>query len=100
MTRAALALVLNAFLAESAGAQLSRETAPVDQPGYGLAAPDGPESVVLNPAAMAFLSSWGVSYVHADSGDSERMLRGDGFYAATPILFGIAAGAAVDSVRP
>src|SRR5262249_15113622 len=95
--RVALALVL---LASPARAQLSRETSPVDQPGYGLAAPDGPESVVLNPAAMAFLASWGVSYLHADGGDTEAILRGDGFYAATPILFGIAAGIAVDSVRP
>jgi protease-4 len=93
-------LVLLSLLPAAASAQLSRETSPVDLPGYGLAAPDGPESVVLNPAAMAFLESWGVGYAHADSGDAERMLRGDGFYAATPVLFGIAAGAAVDSVRP
>src|SRR6185503_18359300 len=48
----------------------------------------------------AFLASWGISYIHSDSGEGERMLRGDGFYAATPILFGISAGAAVDAVRP
>lgn len=81
-------------------AQAQRETSPVDLPGYGVAAPDGPESVVINPAAVPFLESWGIGYVHADSGDGEPMIRGDGIYAATPILFGIAAGIGVDSVRP
>jgi protease-4 len=86
--------------AAPAHAQLRRETSPVAQPGYGLAAPDVPEAVVLNPAALAFLPSWGLAYVHADSGEDARMLRGNGFYAASPLLFGLAAGVAVDSVRP
>jgi protease-4 len=94
------ALVWILCVAWPVSALAQRETAPNDLPGYGIAAPDGPESVVLNPAAMPFMESWGIGYVHADSGDGEPMLRGDGFYAATPILFGIAAGASVDSVRP
>ena len=83
-----------------AQAQLDRETSPVAQPGYGLTAPDGPEAVVLNPSALPFLESWGVSYVHSDSGEDERLLRGDGFYAASPLIYGFAAGLSVDSVRP
>src|SRR5690606_20556905 len=37
---------------------------------------------------------------HSDAGDDDRLLGGDGFYAATPLFFGLAAGIAVDSVRP
>lgn len=95
------ALAVTLLLAAPAEAQLTRETSPVALPGYSLTAPDGPESVNLNPAAMAFLESWGFGYVHSDAGDDQPLVgRGDGFYAATPILFGIAAGLSVDSVRP
>jgi len=89
------------LLAAPARAQLSRPTEPVAQPGYGFTSADGPETLALNPSAMAFLESWGVSYVHADTADDQPLGgRGDGFYAATPVLFGIAAGLSVDSVRP
>ncbi|MBX3268847.1 MAG: signal peptide peptidase SppA [Sandaracinaceae bacterium] len=84
-----------------AHAQLQRPTAPVAQPGYGITTADGPEAMALNPSAIGLLRSWGVSYVHADGADATRMAdRGDGFYAASPLLFGIAAGISVDSVRP
>lgn len=84
-----------------ASAQLTRATQPVAQPGYSFTAPDGPEAMAINPSAIAHLESWGVGYVHADAGDTDEMAdRGDGFYGATPILFGIAAGLSVDSVRP
>lgn len=87
-------------LSSPARAQLDRDTSPVALPGYGLAAPDVPEAVVLNPSALPFLGSWGVGYVHSDANDDDRLLRGDGFYAATPLIFGFAAGLSVDSVRP
>lgn len=94
--------ILVALLAPTtiARAQLDRETSPVALPGYGLTAPDVPEAVVLNPSALPFLASWGFAYVHSDAGDDDRLLGGDGFYAATPLFFGLAAGIAVDSVRP
>src|SRR5690606_22183041 len=94
--------ILVAFLAPTtiARAQLDRETSPVVLPGYGLTAPDVPEAVVLNPSALPFLASWGFAYVHSDAGDDDRLRGGDGFYAATPLFFGLAAGIAVDSVRP
>ncbi len=100
MLRSLSFVLLLSLVPTNASAQLRRETSPIDLPGYSLAAPDGPESVVLNPAAMAFLTSWGVGYAHSDSGEGQPVLRGDGFYAATPIYYGIAAGASVDSVRP
>lgn len=96
----AVAVAVVSLLAAAASAQWRRATSPVEQPPWGLTAPDGPQAVVLDPAAIALLESWGVGYVHADSGEAEAMLRGDGFYAATPILWGIAAGVGVDSVRP
>lgn len=99
MWRVALLVALLACTSV-ARAQLGRETAPVMLPGYGLAAPDVPEAVVLNPSALPFLASWGIGYVHSDGDDDDRMLRGDGFYAATPLFLGFAAGIAVDSVRP
>ncbi|MGE0786197.1 MAG: signal peptide peptidase SppA [Sandaracinaceae bacterium] len=100
--RSPLLLLLFAVLVpQPARAQYTRATSPVELPGYSLTAPDGPESIDLNPAAMAFLESWGFAYVHSDAGDDQALVgRGDGFYAATPILFGIAAGLSVDSVRP
>ncbi|HEY8429517.1 MAG TPA: hypothetical protein VIL20_14125, partial [Sandaracinaceae bacterium] len=72
--------------------QLDRETSPVAQPGYGLVAPDVPEAIVLNPSALAFLGSWGLGYVHSDSNENDAILRGDGFYATSPLFFGFAAG--------
>jgi len=96
-----LTALASALSASLASAQLSRPTQPVAQPGYGFTSADGPEVLALNPSALAFLESWGVSYVHADTIDTQSMGgRGDGFYAATPILFGIAAGLSIDSVRP
>ncbi|MFK7988703.1 MAG: S49 family peptidase, partial [Sandaracinaceae bacterium] len=96
-----LAALLLLSMPLPASAQFTRQTSAVDLPGYGIATHDGPETLTLNPANMAFLPSWGVSFVHADAdGSGQRFGAGDGFYAATPILFGIAAGLAVDSVRP
>lgn len=98
--RVALATVV-LFLPSFASAQLTRATQPVSQPGYSFTTPDGPEALALNPSAIAFLESWGVGYVHSEAGEAGTLAgQGDGFYAATPIVFGIAAGFSVDSVRP
>lgn len=96
----ALAALLLLF-ASPAAAQLRRESSGVALPPTGYAAPDDAFAVALNPASVAFLDSWSIQYVHTDSGDVERLgERGDGIYAAMPLLFGIAAGVGVDSVRP
>ena len=85
----------------SAEAQFRRDSSPVSLPPVSIAAPDDVLALHVDPAALGYLSSWGVTYVHADSGDAERFDgRGDGIYAATPILFGISAGIGIDSVRP
>ncbi len=69
-------------------------------PGYSIAAPDVPEAVDLNPSAIAFLPSWSLGYVHTDAAKRDTLIRGDGFYAATPLIYGFALGVSIDSVRP
>lgn len=84
-----------------AEAQWERDTSSIDLPGYGVTAPDVAEAVELNPSALPFLSSWGLAYVHSDTADGgQRLGNGDGFYAASPLLFGFAAGMSVSSIRP
>lgn len=84
-----------------ADAQLRRESSGVALPPASIAASDDALAVALDPASVAFLDAWSVHYVHADSGDAERFgERGDALYAASPLLFGLAAGLGVDSVRP
>lgn len=93
-----LALVL---AAEPCAAQLRRAVSPVWQPPVSIAAPDDALSVSVDPAAMAYLRGWSAVYVHADAPDEVRLAeRGDGLYAATPVIWGIALGAGLDSVRP
>ena len=88
-------------LASPAEAQWRRDTSPVAIPPVSLTAPDDALAMAVNPASLAFLSGWGVHYVHADANDPQDLgERGDGLYAAMPLLFGIAAGLSVDSVRP
>jgi protease-4 len=85
----------------AADAQLRRDTNPVAIPPVSLSAPDDALAMAVSPASLAFLSGWGVHYVHADADDRQRLgERGDGLYAAMPLLFGISAGLSVDSVRP
>ena len=50
---------------------------------------------------MAYLRGWSAVYVHAEADESLSLAeRGDGLYAATPLIWGFAVGAGVDSVRP
>lgn len=94
------ALVLS-LLTPSARAQFRRPTSPVWQPPVAITAPDDALSVSINPSALPYLRSWSVVYVHADASDDTAFgERGDGLYAATPLLLGFAIGASVDSVRP
>ena len=83
------------LLASPANAQWRRDTSSVALPATGYAAPDDAMAMATNPASLAFLSGWGVHYVHADA-----ETRGDGFYGAMPLLYGLSAGLSVDSVRP
>lgn len=98
---AALISLLAIALASPASAQLRRVTSPVWQPPVSLAAPDDALAVSVNPAALPYLRSWSALYVHAEGEDQTGLAeRGDGLYAATPLLLGLALGASVDSVRP
>lgn len=101
MHRASLLVLALTLVTSSAAAQLRRDTSPVAVPPVSLTAPDDALAVAVNPASLAFLSGWGVHYVHADADDAQRFgQRGDGLYAAMPLLFGVSAGVSVDSVRP
>ena len=90
-----------ALLASTAHAQLRRDTSGVWIPPASYAASDDAFALSLDPAAMAFVDDWTVSYVHADAADSTGFgQRGDGLYAAMPLLFGVSLGASIESVRP
>ncbi len=96
-----LALLALLTLASSARAQLRRDTSGVWLPPSSYAASDDAFALSLDPAAMAFVDDWSVSYVHADAADSTGLgQRGDGLYAALPLLFGVSLGASIESVRP
>lgn len=87
--------LLAPLFASPADAQWRRDTSSVALPATGYAAPDDAMAMATNPASLAFLSGWGVHYVHADGAS-----RGDGFYGAMPLLYGLSAGLSVDSVQP
>lgn len=96
-----LLVVILAAETTTVRAQWRRPTEPVSLPAYSIVGVDSPEAVNLNPAALAALPAWGLSYVHADAGQAESLAgRGDAFYAAAPLLFGLSGGIAVDAVRP
>lgn len=88
-------------IAAPAAAQLRRDSSGAWLPPASYAASDDALSVSLNPASIAHQDTWSLHYSHADSGDAERFAeRGDALYGSIPLLFGIAIGAGVDSVRP
>lgn len=96
-----LSLLALTALPLSASAQLRRESSGAALPPASYAASDDALAVSLNPASIAHLDTYSVHYSHADSGEAERFAeRGDALYGAIPLLFGIAIGAGVDSVRP
>ncbi|MEM9191055.1 MAG: signal peptide peptidase SppA [Myxococcota bacterium] len=96
------ALFVIAFLAPApSSAQLRRGTEPSLTPAVSLTAPDDALAVDVNPAALAFLPTWSLVYTHAQAlSDAEFTREGDALRAATPLLFGISAGASVQSIRP
>lgn len=85
----------------SASAQFRRTTSPVAIPPTTFTAPDDAFAVAVDPAAVAFVSGWGIQFVHVDAEDRAGLgERGQGLYAAAPLLFGVSAGLSVDSIRP
>lgn len=86
-------------------AQLTRPTSSAFMPAASYAAPDDALAMSANPASLAALDGWSLAYVGTfslDDAGSERRLanRGDGFYAAVPLPFGLAIGAGIDAIRP
>lgn len=96
-----LVLVVAWLWVGSAQAQWRRSTGPVAAPPLSLVDPGDALAVEHHPAALAFLDAWSLVYLHADAGDQAAFPeRGDGFYAASPIALGLAAGASGHSLRP
>jgi protease-4 len=74
---------------------------PVALPPMPLADPEGAFAVDVHPAAVAWLPSWAINYVHSDARAEQNLTRrGDAFAAALPLVFGTALGVSGHSVRP
>ncbi len=94
----ALLLVLSSA---TVSAQLRRATGGPAMPAVSVAAPDSAFALETNPAALADIRGWDVTYLHTDVAGSDRLLeRGDSLYGATslPLRFVLAGG--LDWVRP
>jgi protease-4 len=98
--RAALAGLLCAIIlaARPAFAQLRRHGAPPTVLPASLAAPEDALGVDWNPAVLGLLPTWSLVYV-GSAGPEQPSSRADAhaMYAATPLLFGLAAGVGVSS---
>jgi protease-4 len=82
-------------------AQFHRATDPVATPASSLVLHDDAAAIDINPAALGLLPAWSLSYVHAQLNERGGWLgQGDAISFATPLLFGLAIGATVQSVRP
>src|SRR6188768_3968260 len=87
--------------ANVAEAQLHRATDPVMTPASSLVQQDDAFTIDINPAGVALLPAWSMGYVHAEVDERDSWLgRGDAFYLAAPLWFGLGAGLTMQSVRP
>ena len=69
-------------------------------PGRSAAAEDSPESLVVNPANIAFMHGAEARWMGARCNDTQKIACGQALSAATPILFGLAGGFRVDYITP
>ncbi len=84
-----------------AQAQLRGRTSAALTPATSVTLPDDAHGVITNPAALGFLDSWSLAYIHAEAEEEDRYRQqGDALRFATPVLFGVALGASIESVRP
>ncbi len=84
-----------------AHAQLRSAPVTVAPPPVLIGNPDDPIAVDVDPAALAFLPAWGLTYVHADAPTGSTFAdRGDGVWLGGPLPLGLATGLSVESVRP
>lgn len=86
---------------QTAQAQLHRITDPIATPASTLVLQDDAAVIDVNPALLGFMPALGFTYVHARVDEAAGFLgRGDSGSLAGPLLFGLAAGATVQSIRP
>ena len=70
-------------------------------PASSLVQQDDAFTIDINPAGVALLPAWSMGYVHAEVDQRDSWLgRGDAFYLAAPLWFGLGAGLTMQSVRP
>lgn len=84
----------------TAGAQFRSRSDLVLAPLLGWTTPDDAHAVALNPAALPYLESWSLVYQHAEAGAEGFAAQGDSLRFAMPLFWGLAFGAAADSIRP
>ncbi len=80
--------------------QLHRVTDPVVTPPHVLVGRDDALLIDVNPASIGLLPYWSLAYLHSQVDERESWLgTGDAVFASTPLLWGLAAGASLQSVR-
>ncbi len=100
---ALLALLLWFGLLEPTPArgQFHSASDPVATPPEVVIGQDDAAAIDVNPAALGLLPSWSLVYLHSQVDQPESWLStGDAFFAASPLLLGLAAGLSVQSIRP
>ncbi|MBI2896328.1 MAG: signal peptide peptidase SppA [Deltaproteobacteria bacterium] len=102
MARLHLGVLSLAIVVLSPAAMAQRQTDRLVLPVPSIAATDDASSLVVNPANLGFLGSYSLYYVHSEllRSDTPIVGLGDGVYLATPLLFGIVAGAGFEHLRP
>jgi protease-4 len=93
--------VITLLAVAPARAQFHRATDPVATPASSLVLHDDAAAIDVNPAALGLLPAWSLMYVHAQVNERGGWLgQGDAVSFATPLLFGLALGTTLQSVRP
>lgn len=84
-----------------AEAQFRRETSLVMAPPSPITAPGDGWATNLNPAELANLGSYTLTYVHTDAGSSDALLeRGDAIHTTMMLPLGIGIGLSLERLRP
>ena len=80
--------------------QLHRVTDPVVTPPHVLVGRNDALLIDVNPAAIGLLPYWSLAYLHSGVEERESWLgTGDAVFASTPLFWGLAAGASLQSLR-
>ena len=95
-TRASVLLIVS--LTGTAWAQATRGG--VELPTSTLTEQTDAAALAVNPAQLALLRGWSLSYLHSDVRDSPTAGTGHGLFFAMPLPLGFGWGAGVELVRP